>query len=70
MKACSHCGEVKPLDSFYPSRARSPNGRQSRCKACNAEVLRSYRAARKERAMRRAEAIRTRVVSATALVQR
>lgn len=39
MKKCSNCFKVLPLRMFYLKR---PNGRQSRCKLCNAEVVRGY----------------------------
>lgn len=38
MKKCSNCFELKSLDSFY----RKLERHQSRCKACNAEVVRGY----------------------------
>lgn len=38
MKKCSNCFEVKSLDQFY----RKLDRHQSRCKDCNAEVVRGY----------------------------
>lgn len=35
MKKCSNCFKAKPLAEFYRKRDRH----QSRCKACNAEVV-------------------------------
>lgn len=32
-KACSKCGEVKPLDDFYANKV-SPDGRRGDCKVC------------------------------------
>jgi hypothetical protein len=40
MKKCSNCFQVKVLCDFYPKR---PDGYQSRCKDCNAEVCRAYK---------------------------
>lgn len=37
-KKCSNCFQVKPLEAFY----RKLRAHQSRCKACNAEVVRGY----------------------------
>ncbi len=37
-KPCSNCFQVKPLAEFY----KKLSGFQSRCKACNAEVVRGY----------------------------
>ncbi len=42
MRRCSNCFKKKPDSEFYPRRAYGPKGRQSRCKACNAEVVRGY----------------------------
>ena len=33
MKTCNLCGDVKPLDDFYPD-LRRPDARQSTCKPC------------------------------------
>lgn len=41
MKKCSNCFQTKPLDDFYVKR---PSGHQSRCKACNTEVVAGYKA--------------------------
>lgn len=38
-KSCKKCGAVKSLKEFSIDR-RNPDGRQSRCKACNAEYRR------------------------------
>lgn len=38
MKRCSNCFQSKPLSAFY----RKLSGLQSRCKTCNAEVVRAY----------------------------
>ena len=50
MKKCLNCFHLKPLEDFY----RKLDGRQSRCKACNAEFVRGYnqRAKRKRIAER------------------
>lgn len=37
-KKCSNCFQIKPLSEFYRKLKRY----QSRCKACNAEVVRGY----------------------------
>lgn len=42
MRKCSNCFQLKPDTAFYRRRAYGPSGRQSRCKVCNAEVVRSY----------------------------
>lgn len=35
-KCCSHCGEVKPLESFYKyTDARGVERRRNECKECN-----------------------------------
>lgn len=49
-KACTRCGEIKPLDSFYVKRERR-DGRCSRCKSCESAV----QAASQARARYRAE---------------
>ena len=41
-KACTKCGETKPLDAFSPDRRRK-DGRQGRCRACDAERMRLVR---------------------------
>lgn len=33
LKACTKCGESKPLDDFYPAKG-TPTGRKAACKAC------------------------------------
>jgi hypothetical protein len=51
MKKCSNCFQSKPLSEFYVKRSpgyRNGVGYQSRCKTCNAEVVRGY-ALRKRR---------------------
>jgi len=49
MKQCQLCGETKPLDEFH-RRSKSPDGHQSRCKACAIAVARqSYVEHREER---------------------
>lgn len=40
MKKCSNCFKLKPTQEFYTRRS---GYQQSRCKACNAEVVRGYR---------------------------
>lgn len=35
-KRCSHCGEVKPVDEFFPRRGRN-NGRVEYCRPCGRE---------------------------------
>lgn len=42
MKTCSKCGEAKPLDEFYVSRAKT-DGRQNYCKACCTDRQTWYR---------------------------
>lgn len=49
MKKCTNCFQLKPEDAFY----RKLAWRQSRCKACNAEVVRGY-VRRKQEKVRRA----------------
>jgi len=48
MKTCTICKTEKPLDSFWPDRRRK-NGLMARCKSCNTEQARAYRAARPDR---------------------
>lgn len=43
MKKCSNCFQLKPLTEFYVKRWKGKEAHQSRCKACNAEVVRGYR---------------------------
>lgn len=50
--SCSNCFQTKPETEFYPKRWRGYVGRQSRCKACNAEVVRGYTLRKKERLRR------------------
>lgn len=47
MRSCSNCFVIKELSEFYPRRQKMSRGRvrltyQSRCKGCNAEVVRAY----------------------------
>lgn len=42
-KPCTKCGETKPLDEFYKSKA-SKDGLQSYCKACNSAASRQWNA--------------------------
>lgn len=42
VKACTKCGEVKPLDEFYKDKRRV-DGRRPHCKKCVAEYRRRYR---------------------------
>lgn len=49
MKSCSNCFQIKPDDQFYTRRQGGRLGRQSRCKACNAEVVRSYKRMKDDR---------------------
>ena len=48
MKTCTVCKTEKPLDNFWLDR-RCKNGLMARCKSCNTEQARVYRAARPER---------------------
>jgi len=47
-KACSKCGEMKPLDGFPPD-GRVLDGRQSKCRPCIAVEMRAHRIANSER---------------------
>jgi hypothetical protein len=47
MKACTRCGETKPLDAF-PRNDRRSDGRHSWCLACQREHVASYRASNRE----------------------
>lgn len=47
-KACSKCGEVKPLEEFYRD-SRKRDGRQSACRACSLVASASWKARNKER---------------------
>jgi hypothetical protein len=38
MKQCSHCGKVKPVSEFYPSR-KTPDGLRYSCKSCHIESV-------------------------------
>ena len=44
MKTCTICKTEKPFDNFWPDRRRK-NGLMARCKSCNTEQGRAYRAA-------------------------
>jgi hypothetical protein len=48
---CSNCFTEKPLTEFYAKRIKTRNGvrlsTQSRCKACNREVVLSYQVRRR-----------------------
>lgn len=41
MRACSGCGEVKPLTDYYRDR-KDAHGRQSRCKLCHQARAREH----------------------------
>jgi hypothetical protein len=41
LKKCSNCFKLKPVSEFYTR--RTGDGRQSRCKECNREVVAGYR---------------------------
>lgn len=60
-KRCAQCGETKPLDDFTRDRSR-PDDRDPRCRPCNAERVRRWKAANPERA--RKIASRSRQVNA------
>jgi hypothetical protein len=45
MRRCSNCFQEKPDTEFY----RKLNGLQSRCKGCNAAVVRGYSRRRRSR---------------------
>lgn len=47
-KACSKCGQVKPLSEFH-KRSNTKDGRTRRCKECRARYRREYYLANKER---------------------
>lgn len=47
MKACSKCGEIKPLDAFYAQKD-GLYGRKSYCKACATGASRAYHEANKD----------------------
>jgi hypothetical protein len=44
-RKCSNCFRAKPVSEFY----RKLASYQSRCKACNAEVVRSFAHSRRQR---------------------
>ena len=48
-KACTKCGQVKPLEEYGRNRTR-PGGLNCWCKGCAREYNRAYRAANRERA--------------------
>lgn len=41
-KACTRCGELKPLEDYPNNRTRA-DGRHSQCKACHAEIYHERR---------------------------
>lgn len=43
MKACTRCGETKPLDEFT-AHPKGAQGRRSWCKRCTADYMRTKRA--------------------------
>lgn len=45
-RCCADCGQYKPKHAFSPER-RTASGVQSRCRACRAAWLRSYRQRKK-----------------------
>lgn len=45
MKTCTVCNLEKPITEFWPDRRRK-NGLMARCKSCNREQFRAYRASR------------------------
>ena len=55
LKKCCNCFKIKPVADFYLNRTGNKgNERQSRCIDCSAEVLRGWRA-RKRNALRQAQ---------------
>lgn len=54
-KACTKCGEVKPLDAFSPH-ATGRHGRRPACKPCNAAQARRWATENRERATERRRA--------------
>ena len=48
MKACSVCGEVKPLQDYHRN-GRRKDGRSNKCKPCACAVTRAWTAANPER---------------------
>lgn len=55
-KPCSKCGHVKPRDEFAAC-AKSPDGKQSRCKLCTNEHSRAVKAQAQAEARMNAEAL-------------
>lgn len=47
-KKCSNCFQLKHNDKFYVKRANNKITRQSRCKACNNEVVQGYKLRKKQ----------------------
>jgi hypothetical protein len=47
MKCCSHCRQIKPLESF-PLYKKARDGRNSWCKACQSEASRARNAAKRQ----------------------
>lgn len=48
---CWNCFKTKKLEEFYPNRTKK-QAYQTRCKACNAEVMRGYMQRKRERESR------------------
>ena len=55
-KACSTCGQTKPLTAFYTDQ-RNRDGRQGRCKACHLDKVAVPGASADEQAARRRAAL-------------
>lgn len=53
-KACSKCGDIKPIECYSPAK-RGKFGRRSNCKTCNAAATRKWTAHNPERAKAAAE---------------
>ena len=51
MKACTRCGEVKPLEDFNRE-SKNRDGRRASCRACDCERMRRYDEAIRERRRR------------------
>jgi hypothetical protein len=51
-RKCGNCFQVKPVTEFYPKRPfNSKPTYQSRCKACNSEVVKGWKMRKKQREM-------------------
>lgn len=48
LQKCCMCGEIKPLDAFYPRSSRHDGTYNSRCKDCQREYNRNRRLAKDE----------------------